>query len=465
MQQYIDLAHMPDEPFRAYDIRGDTKILTKHVVFAIAKAIALELVKIKQDTIIVGRDGRLSSPSLMQALQDGLTSMGINIVDLGVVSSPMVYFATCNLECNSGISLTASHNPKNHNGLKIILNGKSLTADNLQDLKIAASQKIQPSSYKGWVKQHDISEQYISTICQQIQLKKKLKVVVDCGNGAGSEIAPRVFAALGCEVIPLFCKIDGNFPNHHPDPGCPENLVDIKKAVVQYKADVGLAFDGDADRLGVVTGQGEVVWPDKQMILFAKDLLHKKPGAQIIFDVKCSDILYKAIKDMGGDPIMWKTGHSLIKSKMREINASLAGEMSGHIFFGSPWFGFDDGIFAGAKMLEYIDKSNVCLTTIINQLPITYSTHELKVPVLENEKDSSMQALAQNIPKDCIINDLDGLRLSFPTGWLLVRPSNTTPYLTIRFEASNKQDFEKIRATLLAWLRDTCPKLDLAALY
>lgn len=465
MQKYIDLEKMPNEPFRAYDIRSDTKILTKDVVFAIAKAIALELIKIKQDTIIVGRDGRLSSPMLMQALQDGLSLMGINVVDLGVVSSPMVYFATCNLDYNSGISLTASHNPKHHNGLKIIIDGKSLTADQLQNLKIAASQKIQPSSYKGWVKQHDVSAQYIATICSQIKLNKKLKVVIDCGNGAGSEIAPRVFSAMGCDVVPLFCKIDGNFPNHHPDPGCPENLEDIKKAVVQHKADIGLAFDGDADRLGVVTGQGEVVWPDKQMILFAKDLLKKQPGAQIIFDVKCSDVLFKAIKDMGGEPIMWKTGHSLIKSKMREIKAPLAGEMSGHIFFGQPWFGFDDGVFAGAKMLEYLDKSNSCLTSIINQLPVTYSTHELKVPVLENEKEGSIAALSKNVPKDCVVNDLDGLRLSFANGWLLVRSSNTTPYLTIRFEANNKENFAIIKSTLLAWLSSSCPKLDLSSLH
>ena len=462
--QYVVPTKLPLEPFRAYDIRGDTKFLTANVVYALGRAIATKLFETNQSTIILGRDGRLTSPELMQALQTGLLEMGVDIIDLGIVSSPMVYFATCNLQYNSGISLTASHNPKHHNGLKIIIDGKSLSEQQLQTLRLRAEQETVLAKKPGKVSFIDISQQYINTICEQIKLQKNHKVVVDCGNGAGSEIAPRVFAALGCEVVPLFCKIDGNFPNHHPDPGCPENLVDLQRAVIEHKADLGLAFDGDADRLGVVSGKGEIVWPDKQMIIFAQDVLATQPGAEIIFDVKCSNVLFSAIKKAGGKPVMWKTGHSLIKSKMRESNAPLAGEMSGHIFFGSPWFGFDDGVFAGARLLQYLDRMDQDLTKIIGQLPVTYSTHELKVPVAEADKSKIMQQLGQCMPDGGEVNYLDGLRLTFDNGWMLIRPSNTTPYLTVRYEANSQQDLKALKQVLLNWLHTACATLDLSGI-
>lgn len=432
--------------FRAYDIRGlTTENLTPDVVYAIGLAIGSEAQQHGQKQMAIARDGRLSSPILIEALSEGLLHSGCDIIDIGVAPTPMLYFATYFLETHSGVMLTGSHNPGNYNGLKIILNGSALGEQDIQKLyQRVVSQNF--TSGHGTARKKDISANYIQRIAQDVVLEKPLKIVIDAGNGVAGEIAPRLFRHLGCEVVELFCEINGHFPNHHPDPSALENLYDLQQAVITHQADVGLAFDGDADRLGMVTNKGEVIWPDRQMMLFAKDVLSRNFAAPILFDVKCTRYLAQVIENAGGKPIMWKTGHSLIKTKMREMNAPLAGEMSGHIFFKERWYGFDDGLYAGARLLEILSRDIRSSDEIFESFPNSIVTPELKISLSDERKVSFMSEFIEKTRFDnAKINTIDGLRADFKNGWGLVRLSNTTPCLTLRFEADNEMSLAEIQ--------------------
>jgi phosphomannomutase/phosphoglucomutase len=433
--------------FRAYDIRGLVdQQLTVDVVYAIALAIGAEAQSRNQKQMVIARDGRLSSPAFITALCDGLLESGCNVIDIGMVPTPMLYFATYWYETQSGVMLTGSHNPGDYNGLKIVLGGSALVEKDIQKIyqRVIAQDFVAGAS--AFVEK-DISASYIERIALDVKIAKPLKIVVDAGNGVAGEIAPRLFRRLGCEVIEIFCEIDGYFPHHHPDPSVAENLKDLQQAVLEHKADVGLAFDGDGDRLGVVTNTGEIIWPDRQMMLFAKDILARQPGAEIIFDIKCTRDLAKVIAAEGGKPLMWKTGHSLIKSKMRDIGAPLGGEMSGHIFFKERWYGFDDGLYAGARLLEILSQDDRSSSEIFSAFPNSINTPEIKIPLPEEQKSIFMHNFIQQAQfANATINTIDGLRVDFANGWGLVRLSNTTPCLTLRFEADNTENLLHIQA-------------------
>lgn len=446
MQIYSVPHVVPESIFRAYDIRGIVdETLTPNIVYAIGLAIGSEAKELNQHKIAIGRDGRLSGPILIEALAQGLLDAGCDVIDIGMVPTPVLYFAAATLDTRSGVMLTGSHNPVNYNGLKIVLAGETLTEDRVT----ALYQRIKDQKFShGHGKREflNIIPTYISTIVNDVKLQRPLKVVIDAGNGATGEVAPTLFAALGCEVIPLFCEIDGHFPNHHPDPSRPENLEDIIRVVKKEHADLGLAFDGDGDRCGVITGKGENIWADRQMMLFAIDLLQRHPGAEILFDVKCTRNLPTIIEQHGGKPIMWKTGHSLLKKKMREMGALLAGEMSGHIFFKERWYGFDDGMYTGVRLLEILSRTTRTASEIFSELPDSLNTPELKLPMEESEKFSFMQKLiAETTFSGGKITTIDGLRVDFADGWGLIRPSNTTPYLILRFEADDEKSLQQIQ--------------------
>ena len=437
-------AQLPLDIFRTYDIRGEVSenSLNENVAYAIGLAIGTEALLVRQTEIAVACDARLTGKSLKKALISGIIETGCNVVDIGMGPTPMVYFATHYLQTRTGVMVTASHNPAHHNGFKIVLNGKTLSEKSIQGL-VSRIQSRDFLSGQGVVRNEDIIPDYIDSICAHLTLKKPMKVVIDAGNGAASEIAPIVCRRLGCEVIELFCEYDGRFPNHHPDPTIPENLKDIIAAVKKEKADIGLAFDGDADRLGIITNEGEVIWPDRQMMIFAKDVLAKNPGEKIVFDVKCSRVLPEIIKQLGGKPIMWKTGHSILKAKMIDENAPLAGEMSGHIFFKDGWFGFDDGIYVGARLLSILSGYASSVADVFHALPKTVNTPELKLPMSEDKKADFMATLLRegdfgNAEKIT----LDGLRVEWNFGWGLIRRSNTSPYLILRFEADTENNLE-----------------------
>jgi phosphomannomutase/phosphoglucomutase len=432
--------------FRAYDIRGIVgQSLTPEVVYAIGLSIGSEAKARNQHTVVVGRDGRLSGPLLIEALSVGLCASGCDVIDIGAVPTPVLYFATYFLKTHSGVMLTGSHNPPDYNGLKIMLDGETLADKAIYKLY----ERIQAQDFTqgaGKLSKQDVVSAYFERITQDIKLTRPLKVVVDCGNGIAGNVAPPLLKALGCEVIELFCEVDGNFPNHHPDPSDSHNLEDLIKTVRAQQADVGLAFDGDADRLGVVTEQGEIIWADRQLMLFAQDILMRNPGAQIIYDVKCTSHLAKVISACGGEPIMWKTGHSLIKAKLRETNAAMAGEMSGHMFFKERWYGFDDGIYSAARLLEILAKDQRSISTIFKALPDSVNTPELKLPIAEERKFAFMQQFQQHAKfSDGVATTIDGLRVDFADGWGLVRPSNTTPYLILRFEANDAAGLARIQ--------------------
>jgi phosphomannomutase/phosphoglucomutase len=441
--------------FRAYDIRGtvDDK-LTPEAVRLIGQAIATENKNRGKTEIVIARDGRLSGPSLLEALTEGLNKGGCNVINIGAVPTGVLYFATHHLEIGSGVMLTGSHNPPNYNGLKIMLNGETLAGDLILNLYKAILHN-ELNEGEGTIQEMDIVDDYIDYISSDIQLENELKIVVDSGNGIGGVVGPQVLEEIGCEVIPLHCEIDGSFPNHHPDPSVPENLEDLIAAVKATDADLGIAFDGDADRLGVVTKQGEVIFPDRLLMLFAQDVLTRQPGASIIFDVKCTGHLPKVIVENGGLPIIWKTGHSFMKAKIKETNAALAGEMSGHFFFNERWFGFDDGIYAAARLLEIIDQENRPAKEIFDELPNSISTPELKCHTEEGENYAFMDKFqkAAEFP-DANLTTIDGIRADFADGWGLVRCSNTTPCLVLRFDADNEEALDKIkeefRAQILA---------------
>ena len=438
---------IPKNLFRAYDIRGTVANdgLTVGLAYAIGLAIGSEAREQGQKAIIVGRDGRLSGPQLVTALIRGLCETGLTVLNAGIVPTPLIYFATNRLETNSGVIVTASHNPGNHNGFKIVLNGETLTMEGIAAIKTRIQERNFKKDKKGHKVDIDIIQDYETYLIQHIQLACPLKIVVDCGNGVAGKIAPGLYRQMGCKVVELFCEVDGNFPNHHPDPTIPDNLITLIDTVKNTNADLGFAFDGDADRLGVVTEKGEIIWPDRQLMLFSMDLLSRLPGSDIIFDVKCSSHLPATIRKYRGNPVMWRTGHSVIKAKLFETNAPLAGEMSGHIFFRDEWFGFDDGIYVGARLLQIVSHSSQRVSEIFGALPNTISTPELKLPMLEEEKPLFMQKLAEKaVFSDAEVITIDGLRVEFENGWGLVRPSNTSPYLILRFEANTEDELKRI---------------------
>jgi len=440
---------IPSEIFRAYDIRGIVEeSLTTAIVEEIGRAIGTTVLERGETSVVVGRDGRLSGPSLQNALSAGILSTGCDLVDVGMVPTPVLYFATHYLKIPSGVMITGSHNPANYNGLKIMIGGQALFGEGILSLQ-ALIQRRAYKNGKGCLVSQDILEPYQEAIEKDIQLSRPLKVVVDCGNGVAGAVVPYIYQALGCEIIPLFCEVDGRFPNHHPDPGQPDNLQDLIHAVRLHKADIGLAFDGDGDRLGVVDDQGKIIWPDRQLILFAKNVLAHHPKAKIIYDVKCTRHVKEAVAKLGGEPLMWKTGHSLIKAKMQETGALLAGEMSGHTFFKDRWFGFDDGLYTGARLLEILSQESETThaSDLFSSLPDSINTPELSINVTEQNKFEDVQKLiALARFQDAHISTIDGLRVDFKDGFGLVRPSNTGPNLILRFEGDTHAALERIQA-------------------
>lgn len=452
----------PAEIFKAYDIRGIVgRTLTAGHMLLIGQALGSEAVSRGIKQIAFARDGRLSGPELGQALVKGLISTGIDVIDVGMVPTPVLYYAAAELTGGSGVMLTGSHNPADYNGVKMVLNGESLSGDAIQTLK----QRIDNKDYvqgQGEYKTNPVSSNYIQKITDDVKLQRQLKVVVDSGNGVAGGIAPKLFSALGCEVVELYSDIDGNFPNHHPDPSQPKNLNDLIEMVRASNADVGFAFDGDGDRLGVVSPDGNIIWPDRLMMLFAADVLSRNPGAQIIFDIKCSNNLASTIWEKGGEPVMWKTGHSLIKSKMQQSGALLAGEMSGHIFIKERWYGFDDALYAGARLLEILAADSRSPQEIFASLPDAINTPELRVDMVQDELDSFMEdLLAKAEFPDANIIMIDGVRADFEDGWGLVRASNTTPSLILRFEARDKESLERIQELFRTLMLEINPALSL----
>jgi len=435
--------------FRAYDVRGVVgKTLNAEVAHALGQSIGTLMSEQGLREIVVGRDGRLSGPELAGALSDGLRAAGIDVIDLGAVPTPVVYFAAFRFNTGCGVAVTGSHNPPDYNGFKIVVGGETLAEAAIQDLYQRIATGALKSDGKGALRQVDVASDYIEKIVGDVQAERPLKIVVDCGNGIPGALAPQVLEGVGCEVIPLYCEVDGTFPNHHPDPSDPHNLEDLIVSVKSTGADLGIAFDGDGDRLGVVTRSGEIIFPDRLLMLFARDVLARQPGATVIYDVKCTGHLKGQILDAGGSPLMWRTGHSLIKSKMRETGAELAGEMSGHFFFKERWYGFDDGIYAAARLMEILggDIQGRTPEEIFSTLPKSVSTPELKIELAEGEHYTFMEKFRQQASfGDATLITIDGLRADWPDGWGLVRASNTTPVLVLRFEADDATALKRIQ--------------------
>ncbi|HEY5644587.1 MAG TPA: phosphomannomutase/phosphoglucomutase, partial [Pseudomonadales bacterium] len=437
---------LADDIFRAYDIRGiTTKNLTEDVVYWIGRSFAAEARSHDRSRVVVGRDGRASSAPLREALTRGLNEGGCDVVDIGEVPTPLLYFATYALDTGTGIMITGSHNPPEYNGLKMMIAGETLAEDRIQALKRRLHDN-ELTEGEGDVEEMDLADHYLDRVLESVAVAQPCKVVVDCGNGVAGLIAPRLIEELGCEVVPLYCNVDGSFPNHHPDPADPENLKDLIDVVRDEGADIGLAFDGDGDRLGVVTGSGDIIWPDKLLMLFAQDIVGRNPGADIIYDVKCSRHLNNVISEYGGRPIMWRTGHSHMKAKLKETGALLAGEFSGHICFGERWYGFDDALYAAARLLEIIGSEDRSVDEIFAQFPVTYSTPEIKIETTEKRKFEVIDDLAKRGNwGDGTVTDIDGVRVDFVDGWGLVRASNTSPVLTLRFEADGQTALDRIQ--------------------
>ncbi|WP_115559229.1 phosphomannomutase/phosphoglucomutase [Xanthomonas dyei] len=454
------------EMFRAYDIRGVVgKDLNPGVAALIGQSIGSVMQAQGLRDVVVGRDGRLSGPELTNGLIEGLRRAGCNVTDIGLAPTPVVYFGAYELRAGSCVAVTGSHNPPDYNGFKIVIGGETLSGAAIAELHQRINEgRLHTAAAPGELEQRDISDAYIQRIADDVQLDRPIKVVVDAGNGAAGEIAPRLLEAIGAEVVPLYCDIDGTFPNHHPDPSEPHNLDDLVKMVQRFDADIGVAFDGDADRLGVVTKEGKVVFPDRLLMLFAADVLQRNPGALVIYDVKCTGKLSDYVLRNGGSPLMWKTGHSLIKSKMRETDAELAGEMSGHFFFKERWYGFDDGIYAAARLLEILAQREETPSEVLDALPESVSTPEIKVPV-EGDAHALVarfveraQAGEESPFESARLSTIDGLRADFVDGWGLVRASNTTPILVLRFEADTDAALERIRTLFRSQLQALLPE-------
>jgi len=440
-------ATLPAEIFKAYDIRGIVgKTLTPAVVRQIGQALGSLARERGQSAIAVGRDGRLSGPELAGALMDGINAAGMDAIDIGCVPTPLSYFAAHQLGCHSCVSVTGSHNPPDYNGLKMVIGGETLAGEAIQALK-ARIEAGQLATGQGQRRGADVSAAYVDRVAADIKLARPLKVVMDCGNGVAGAVAPELFKRLGCDIVPLFCEVDGNFPNHHPDPSKPENLEDVIHALKTTDAEIGIAFDGDGDRLGVVTKDGEIIFPDRQLMLFAADVLARVPGGEIIFDVKCTRLLAPWIKQHGGKPTMWNTGHALIKKKLKETGAPLAGEMSGHVFFKERWLGFDDGLYAGARLLEILSRS-ADPSAVLKALPNATSTPELNIKMAEGEPFALIDKLKREARFEGAeqIITIDGVRVEYADGFGLARPSNTTPVVVLRFEAENPAALSRIQA-------------------
>ncbi|MDH5325446.1 MAG: phosphomannomutase/phosphoglucomutase [Gammaproteobacteria bacterium] len=443
------MTQAPIDPniFKAYDIRGIVdQSLTETAIYQIGLAFGSEAQDRHENHIYVARDGRLSGPRLLKSFTQGLLDSGCNVTDVGMVPTPVLYYAAYEIGSGSGVMLTGSHNPPDYNGLKMVIGGVTLSGEAIQELK----QRIETQNFRhgeGEFQTRNVESEYIQRIVQDVKLSRPMKVIVDCGNGVAGAIAPDLLKELGCSITELFCEVDGHFPNHHPDPSQPENLEDLIQALQQEKADIGLAFDGDGDRLGVVTPQGEVIWADRQMMLYAQDILSRNPGSQIIFDIKCTTHLSKIIRQAGGEPVMWKTGHSFIKAKLKETGALLAGEMSGHIFFKERWYGFDDALYTAARLLEILSQDSRPAGEIFAELPDSVNTPELKLDLPEGEHFNLIQRMVQNAHfEDAKITDIDGIRADFSDGFGLARASNTTPCIVFRFEAETEAGLERIKA-------------------
>jgi len=456
------MSSYPKEIFKAYDIRGIVgKTLTPEIVEAIGHAIGSEAVARKQTAIVIGRDGRLSGPDLAAALARGIQKAGINVIDLGMVATPMTYFGAYQLNTHSAVMVTGSHNPPDYNGLKMVLGGETLAGETIQKLR----ERLENNDLahgNGSYSQHDIADEYINRIVGDVKLTRPMKIIVDCGNGVPGAFGPTLYRKMGCEVTEMFCEVDGNFPNHHPDPSVPENLKDLIAKLKSSDAEIGLAFDGDGDRLGVVTKDGNIIYPDRQLMLFADDVLSRNPGAEIIFDVKSTRNLFDWITKRGGKPTLWKTGHSFIKAKMKESGALLAGEMSGHVFFKERWFGFDDGLYAGARLLEYLSKQ-ADINATLHGLPDTVNTPELQIKLKEGENYAIIEKMQKTAkftdPKQVIT--LDGLRVEYADGFGLARPSNTTPVIVLRFEADNESALKRIQDDFRRVILESAPEVSL----
>jgi len=441
----------PDEDelasiFRAYDIRGIVnQTLTSEVVRKIGQAIGSEAKKLGQQTLIVGADGRISSPAVMDTLINGILTTGTNVHSIGAVPTPLVYFATNTLETQSGIAVTGSHNPADYNGFKIVLKGRTLVSEDIQKLYERVINEDFHSG-KGQLSESDLRKDYIDAIADDVIVAQPLRVVIDCGNGIAGDIAPDLLSALGCEVLPLYCEVDGSFPNHHPDPTIPENLQDLMITIRANEADLGIALDGDGDRIVAVTSEGEVVWPDQLLMFFAKDIVSKNPGSDVVYDVKCTRHLNSVISSFGGRPIICRSGHSYLKEKIQETNAVLGGELSGHICFNERWYGFDDGLYAAARLLEIVGAQSERLQDLLSEFPVSVSTPEIQMFVSEAEKFDIINRFNQIADfKGGTLNNIDGTRVDFADGWGLIRASNTNPYLTLRFEADDAKSLERIK--------------------
>lgn len=452
------------EIFKAYDIRGIVdKSLTVEAVRAIGHALGSEAVARNQKAIAVGRDGRLSGPALAGALADGIRAAGVDVIDVGCVPTPLTYFAAYELGTHSCVSVTGSHNPPDYNGLKMVLGGQTLFGELIQALRQRIIDgNLVTAAEPGKLTQADVVPAYISKILGDVKLSRPMKIVMDCGNGVAGAVAPELFKRLGCELVELFCEVDGNFPNHHPDPSKPENLADVIRALADTDAEIGLAFDGDGDRLGVVTKDGEIIFPDRQLMLFAEDVLTRVPGGEIIYDVKCTRNLAGWITARGGKPTMWNTGHALVKAKLKETGAPLAGEMSGHVFFKERWYGFDDGLYTGARLLEIVSR-HADANPVLKGLPDAVSTPELNIKMNEGEPFALVDKLKAEATFEGAesILTIDGVRVEYADGFGLARPSNTTPVVVLRFEADSEAAIARIQADFRRAIEGVWPGVQL----
>lgn len=450
---------LPKHVFKAYDIRGEVPAdLNPEFATLLGRSLAARAKSANVAQIVIGYDGRLSSPGLAQALGVGVREGGVGTIELGMVPTPLVYFAAHQLGTGSGVAITGSHNPPQYNGFKMMMAGTTLYGEDITTLRQDMIRPKAISTTPGTSKPLDIKPQYLTRVTGDIKLARPMKIAIDCGNGVAGVIAADLYRGLGCEVHELFCEVDGTFPNHHPDPAEPHNLQDLIKAVQESDCEIGLAFDGDGDRLGVVTRSGEIIWPDRQMILFARDILTRLPASQILFDVKCSRQLPLAIKQAGGEPLMCRTGHSLVKAKLAETGAPLAGEMSGHIFFKERWFGFDDGLYTGARLLEILSRE-ADPSAALEALPSAFSTPELKLEMKEGEPFALIDALKLNakFTGAQAVSTIDGIRVDFADGFGLARPSNTTPVVVLRFEGETPAALDRIKAQFRDQLQTLAP--------